>query len=169
MGGISIFMVLGILMSVAILFLVALLIFMVYLIMNYVLESIFLYHISKKLNYQYPILSWLPFYNKYYLGKVGKKELQAKVLLMNYFILVVLLSISSMVSSLPTGVNTLIFIFTLLSSLLNFVLNIWISHHIMKVAIPKIATYLTLLNVFTLGLSRSIILFVIRNNENLIA
>ena len=80
MGGISVFILLSILMSMFIVFVVVALVVFAYMLINYIFESIFLYAVSKANHYKYPIASWIPFYNKCILGKVADKQGLGKLL-----------------------------------------------------------------------------------------
>lgn len=63
--------------------------------------------------------------------------------------------------------NTIIFLLIILLIVLNFIFNLVLSHNIMKKVTLKFADILTILNVLTLGFSRSIILFIMRNRKEL--
>ena len=56
---------------------------------------------------------------------------------------------------------------TIIAVIINVVLNIVLSHHIIKKVTEKLVDVLTILNVLTLGFTRSIILFIIRNHRKL--
>ena len=53
-------------------------------------------------------------------------------------------------------------------SIVVYILNTYLVHIIMKKTIPKLADILTIVNVFTLGISRGIVLFILRNRKELI-
>ena len=80
MGGISVFILLSILMSMFIVFVVVALVVFAYMLINYIFESVFLYAVSKANHYKYPITSWIPFYNKCILGKFADKQGLGKLL-----------------------------------------------------------------------------------------
>ena len=61
----------------------------------------------------------------------------------------------------------MIFFLIIVLLVLSFIFNIVLSHHIMKKVTGKFVDLLTILNVLTLGFSRSIILFIIRNQKKL--
>ena len=167
MGGISVFILLSILMSMFLVFLVVALVVLAYLLINYIFESIFLYAVSKANHYKYPITSWIPFYNKCILGKVADKQGLGKLLCGIDVLVFLLIIISYYATNLPAGVNTMIFFLIIVLLVLSFIFNIVLSHHIMKKVTGKFVDLLTILNVLTLGFSRSIILFIIRNQKKL--
>jgi len=68
-----------------------------------------------------------------------------------------------------TSLNSIISILWLVTFPIVFILNIYLSHRIMKKVMPRWADLLTLANVFTAGISRSIILFLLRNRKELLA
>ena len=167
MGGISVFILLSILMSVFIVFIVVALVIFTYMLINYIFESIFLYAVSKANHYNYPITSWIPFYNKCILGKVANKQGLGKLLCGIDVLVFLLIIISYYVTNLPDGVNTIIFFLIIILLVLSFIFNVVLSHYIMKKVTEKFVDVLTILNVLTLGFSRSIIFFIIRNQKKL--
>lgn len=116
-------------------------------------------------NYKYPITSWIPFYNKVNLGKISQNEKCGWLVfifdLLNISLIVLFLALKDV----PDFLNTIMFSMIMILALINYVLNIYLSHTIIKSVTPKFADLLTLLNVFTLAFSRPIILFIIRNNN----
>ncbi len=167
MGGISVFILLSILMSVFFVFLIIAIIIGIYMLINYIFESIFLHTIAKENHYKYPITSWIPFYNKCILGRIAdKKGLGIALSIIEIFSLILII-ISYRITTLPGVMNTIIFLLIILLLILSFIFNLVLSHSIMKKVTLKFADFLTILNVLTLGFSRSIILFIMRNRKEL--
>lgn len=164
MGGISVFVLLGILTSVFLIFVIATLIIGLYLLINYIFESIFLYKVNKE---KHKIVAWIPFYNKYLLGKIADHKILGIVLSVIDIVNIILFMISYKFHSLPSNINTIIFFLIILLLILSFIFNIVLSHSIMKKITPKFVDVLTILNIFTLGFSRPIILFLMRNSKKL--
>ena len=164
MGGISVFVLLGILTSVFLIFVIATLIIGLYLLINYIFESIFLYKVNKE---KHKIVAWIPFYNKYLLGKIADHKTLGIVLSVIDIVNIILFMISYKFHSLLSNINTIIFFLIILLLILSFIFNIVLSHSIMKKITPKFVDVLTILNIFTLGFSRPIILFLMRNSKKL--
>ena len=68
MGGISVLVVLGLFMSFYAFYLFVIFISVFYLFENYLFECVYLY---KK---EHSLIAWLPYYNKYLIGKQVNKE-----------------------------------------------------------------------------------------------
>lgn len=164
MGGISVFVLLGILTSVFLIFVIVTLIIGLYLLINYIFESIFLYKVNKE---KHKIVAWIPFYNKYLLGKIADHKTLGIVLSVIDIVNIILFMISYKFHSLPSNINNIIFFLIILLLILSFIFNIVLSHSIMKKITPKFVDVLTILNIFTLGFSRPIILFLMRNSKKL--
>ena len=144
-------------MSVFFVFLIIAIIIGIYMLINYIFESIFFH----------PITSWIPFYNKCILGRIAdKKGLGIALSIIDIFSLILII-ISYRITTLPGVMNTIIFLLIILLIVLNFIFNLVLSHNIMKKVTLKFADILTILNVLTLGFSRSIILFIMRNRKEL--
>lgn len=144
-------------------------------IITYIFESIFLYNVSKKENYKYPFISYIPIANKYYLGKVADKKavgivnIVVKVFVILWWMLFLYtdfyMYVLNPVSSSATETHNTVInpIWGLIVLMLtNFILSTYLSHKIMKKVIGKKAVLFTILNIFTLGISRPIVLFSIR-------
>ena len=148
MGGISVLVVLGLFMSFYALYLFLIFISIFYLVENYIFKT----H-SKK--------SWIPYYSKYLLGKEVALEKEGLFLMMIEIMGTILfyLSLNAQLGSL----DTIIFLLFLGCILLSFIMNIYISHQIIKKVYPKYGDWITVFNVLTLGFFRSISLFLVRN------
>lgn len=155
MGGISVLVVLGLFMSFYALYLFLIFISIFYLVENYIFESLFLYNKthSKK--------SWILYYSKYLLGKEVALEKEGLFLMMIEIMGTILfyLSLNVQLGSL----DTIIFLLFLGCVLLSFIMNIYISHQIIKKVYPKYGDWITVFNVLTLGFFRPISLFLVRN------
>ena len=167
MGGLSIFILLSILMSMFFIFFIVVMAITIYILINYIFESIFLHTILKRKNYKYSSFSFIPFYNKCILGKVSEKRKLGISLGIIDAITVILIIISYTIKIFPSTINTIIFFIIILLLILSFIFNLILTHSIIKKVYPKLTDILTIINVFTLGFFRSIILFFIRNNQNL--
>ena len=155
MGGISVLVVLGLFMSFYALYLFLIFISIFYLVENYIFESLFLY------NKTHSNKSWIHYYIKYLLGKEVALEKEGLFLMMIEIMGTILfyLSLNAQLGSL----DTIIFLLFLGCILLSFIMNIYISHQIIKKVYPKYGDWITVFNVLTLGFFRSISLFLVRN------
>lgn len=163
MGGISVFVMLGMFTSVYLIFLIMFLAIIFYILLNYIFESIFLYSVVKRKNYDKKFLCWIPIYNKVIFGDIsGNKKIGIWLALIDALIMILIIGMNFIFKD-----TTLISLITLFLLIAVFCLETFLAHSVFKKAVPKIADILTLLNVFTLGISRPVILFIIRNNKNI--
>lgn len=168
MGGISVLVLLGIGGTILMILLGIILLLIIKLLIEYIFESIFIYNQCKKLKYKYPILSWIPIYNKIRLGKIADKN---NVGIALFVLDIILTSLSIFIYRnlvyLTEDMVVLILQAIFVLILLCFILNMYLSHNIIKKATPKFAVLLNILNIFTFGFLRPIVLFIIRNNEKI--
>lgn len=157
MGGLSILLILGILMSMYVFFLIVLIIFIIYLCVNYIFECLFLHHVSQAKT------SWIPFYKKYLLGKVANKSSQGIMLMIVDIFIFLFIVIGVFATHLPAMVNYFLFWATLILIAISFIFNIYLSHWIMKKTNNHLIDLFTVINVLTLGFSRSLILFLLKH------
>ena len=152
-------------------FIFAVIIFFTFLIINlfnYFMESFALYRLSKNSNCSYPIISWIPVYNRIILGKYAEAEVIGRSsFIIKVIYLIILFIFMYFKSSLSFDTSRIFGYILLILSVIYYVLNIILVHFIMKKTIPKWADLLTVLNVFTFGISKAIILFILRNNKKL--
>ncbi|MEE0741343.1 MAG: hypothetical protein U0M21_03575 [Emergencia sp.] len=168
MGGISVFILLGFLSSMYILFLLIFAGIILYLLINYIFEGTMLYTVAKRENTAQRIQVWIPCWNKTLLGDSAGKLRQGRILAA--IDLLILLGVLSMcfTGSLLEQISGVVLLAVLVMAVVSFILNIYLAHHIYKKVTPKLADILTLVSVFTVGFGRPVILFIIRNHENLI-
>ena len=163
MCGISVFVMLGMFTSVYLIFLIMFLAIIFYILLNYILESIFLYSVVKRKNYDKKFLCWIPIYNKVIFGDIsGNKKIGIWLALIDALIMILIIGMNFIFKD-----TTLISLITLFLLITDFCLETLLAHSVIKKAVSKIADILTLLNVFTLGISRPVILFIIRNNKSI--
>lgn len=163
MGGISVLFLFGIFSALFYFILATIFIVLVYLLLSYIFESIAIGKMCKSLNYKHAYTSWIPFYNKFLLGRIAShKKLGAMLAIINFSVITIFIFLYN--ASSYSGLF-LIFFFVLI--ILSFILNIVISHDIFKKAIGAYADILTIFSVLSLGLLRPIFLFVLRNNKKI--
>lgn len=159
------------LMLVVIFIIVAIACIMV--VIGYILESMFLYKFSKKAGCRHPLTAWIPFYNKCILGQAADRKIHGIFLsvvecmkMLCYVVLVMYINQIYILSG--ASIYYIIAMFPTFLTIAAFVLNIYLVHIVLKRVMPDKTNYFTLLNIFTVGISCPIILFLIRNNDKLI-
>ena len=157
MGGISVLVVLGLFMSFYAFYLFVIFISVFYLFENYLFECVYLY---KK---EHSLIAWLPYYNKYLIGKQVNKEKEGIFLMVIEILGTICFYLSLNVQL--GSFDTIIFILFIVCCLISFSMNIYLLHEIMKQAVLKYADWITIFNVLTLGFFRGISLFLIRNKS----
>ena len=159
MGGISVIFLMGIFSVWAFVFIAIFATIVIFAVINYIFESISISCIGKKMNCSLKFISWIPFYNKFLLGKIGGNKIIGGILgILN--LLIVLFGIYFFVNTTTNYIIVCIFILCLL---LSFILDTILSYKIYSKAVNKYSSLLTVLNVLSLGVLRPIILFIIRN------
>ena len=159
MGGISILILMSILSFMFFAFVAIFLLIIIYSLIAYIFESISIMRMAQNLKYKMPFVAWVPFYNKYILGKLtGNKILGTIVGLLN--IVTVGIGIYCYIQ---IEINPIMFGIFLICVLVGFILDSVISHKIYINVSKKFGDILTILSVITLGTLRPIFLFVIRN------
>lgn len=159
MGGISVL----VLMSILSFIFAIILVLLVYQVMVYFFESISIMCMCKNLKYNAPITAWIPFYNKYLLGKIsGSKSLGIILASLNF------LMVGSLILSYSKNLNSGVFsIIFLICALVGFLFDIIVAHKIYDKAEIKYGDLLTVFSVLTVGILRPIFLFMIRNKVNI--
>ena len=138
-----------------------------YLIISYTFEGISIMCMGKKLKYKNIFTAWIPFYNKYVLGKISGNKVIGMVSCVLSFISI-LLSIRFYIHH---ELEIVLFIILVISLIVTFILDTVISHKIYKARTNKYGDILTIFNILSFGILRPIFLFVLRNkpikvNEN---
>ena len=87
MGGISVLFLMGVVPFVYIMYLIVLVFIILFLVISYTFDSISTMCISKNLNYNYKLRTWIPFYNKYILGKITNNKTLGLILGVLMFII----------------------------------------------------------------------------------
>lgn len=142
------------------LFLIAIFVgIILYLIISYTFEGISIMCMGKKLKYKNIFTAWIPFYNKYMLGKISGNKVIGMVSCVLSFISI-LLSIRFYIHQ---EFEIVLFIILVISLVVTFILDTIISHKIYKARTNKYGDILTIFNILSFGLLRPIFLFVLRN------
>ena len=106
--------------------------------MNYIFESIFLYRVSQIRNYSHGFLAWIPFLNKLRLGQIaGKKNVGILLTILDIICTACFAEMCFGPQSMAdTSLNSIISILWLVTFPIVFILNIYLSHRIMKKVMP---------------------------------
>lgn len=136
--------------------------YIIYIIINYILESIFIYKNNEK-----KVNSFIPIYNKVILGKIIKKEKLGKKIMIIDILLLIVIIYSFIPIRTSKELDDIVNIILIIILVINFILNTILSNEILKKITQKFYKILTALNIITLGITRPIFLFVLKNNKNL--
>ena len=163
MGGISVLILISILSAIFYFFVAIFLILMAYLLFTYVFESIALMQIYKNAHDSRYWQAWIPFYNKYLLGKAAHSNRLGGILALNNCLIILLGFYFYHFQSF----HAVLFVVFLLLLLCGFVLDCFLSHKIFKQVSARYADILTLFSVLSLGVLRVIFLFLIRKSSSI--
>ena len=163
MGGISVMFLMGMFSAMFVFFIMAIAVLIIYFAVSYVFESIATMSMCKNLYCKHSGTAWIPFYNKYLLGKIaGNKALGIIEGVLNLLIA----TVAVLFFGFELEIGIIGFIALLACIIASFVIDIIISDKIFKNLNVKYSDVLTVINVLTCGLSRPIILFIFRNKQN---
>lgn len=166
MGGISVMLLMGMLSAMYMFFIAVIAVLIIYFAVSYVFESIAAMGMCKNLYnlyYKYSGTAWIPFYNKYLLGKIaGNKALGIIEGVLNLSIATV--AVLFFCFELEIGIIGLIALLACIIA--SFVIDVIIADKIFKNLNIRYSDVLTVVNVLTFGLFRPIILFIFRNKQN---
>ncbi len=158
MGGLSVMLLMSIISFIYIAFIAVAAAVIVCTVINYIFESISVMCILKNMRYNYSFAAWIPFYNKYLLGRLaGNKTAGAILGILN------LASASlSVFFYIHKEIEVVLFSILLVCLIIGFILDTFIAYKAYSRA-TKYCDILTVLTVLSCGLLRPVILFVIRN------
>lgn len=163
MGGVSVLILLGFLS--AMFFVLAALFFavVIYLVVGYIFESIAIHKMCKNLNYKHCFTAWIPFYNKYLMGKISKSKVEG--IIVSIFDAVSFILLGFLYGS--SQYNEWVMLTFLILVIISFVLKIVMSHKIFSKALGRYGDIMTIFSVLSLGFLRPIFLFSIRDCKKL--
>lgn len=163
MGGISVMFLMGMFSAMFVFFIMAIAVLIIYFAISYVFESIATMSMCKNLYYKHSGTAWIPFYNKYLLGKIaGNKALGIIEGVLNLLIA----TVAVLFFGFELEIGIIGFIALLACIIASFVIDVIIADKILKNLNVRYSDVLTVINVLTFGLSRPIILFIVRNKQN---
>lgn len=156
------FSVVLLMMSFLFIFMIILFFFVVTsILLTYILESITLMKMSQKLKYKTPKVAFIPFYNKWILGKIANDKILGMILAIDDMIILITWICDIILSQYHTIVAGILYICVFIS----FILNIVLTHKIYKRFQDRNGNLYTLLSVLTFGFLRPIFLFVSSNKK----
>ena len=164
MGGISVMLLMGMLSAMYVFFIAVIAMLIIYFAVSYVFESIAAMGMCKNLYYKHSATAWIPFYNKYLLGKIAGNKVLGIEGVLNLSIATV--AVLFFCFELEIGIIGLIAL--LACVIASFVIDVIIADKIFKNLNIRYSDVLTVVNVLTFGLFRPIILFIFRNKQKTI-
>lgn len=158
MGGFSVVVFMSIL-SFIFLFLIAIFaVIVLYTIISYIFESISIMCMSKNKGNKNSFIAWIPFYNKYVLGKIVDNKVIGGIL----GILTFLSNMLCIYFYIHNELEIVLFVILIIFLIVSFILDLILAHRIYKSS-SKYADVLTIFSILSLGLLRPIFLFALRN------
>lgn len=161
MGGLSVIVLMNILLFLYIFFITIFVAIILYIVISYTFEGISIMCMSKNMGYKNPFTAWIPFYNKYLLGKIVGNKIMGGISGILSF-LSICLGARFFINK---ELEIVLFIILVISLIITFILDTIIAHRIYKSRANKYGDILTVFNILSLGLLRPIFLFIIRNKK----
>ena len=161
MGGISVLVLMSILSFIYLFFIAIFIAGVLYIIISYVFESISIMCMSEKMGYKNNFTAWIPFYNKYILGKIAGNKLIGGISGILTFVSICICTCFHINQEL------VIVLFSILmnSLIVTFILDTIIASKIYKSHTSKYGDILIAFNILSFGLLRPIFLFILRNKS----
>ena len=159
MGFISALFLFGTISFIIMLFMTVFIGIIVYAVISYVFESISATCICKKLQDKAYRAAWVPFYNKYLLGKAAENPIFGAVSGVLNLVTVAL----SIYCYVKTVTNPIVFGLVVLGATVEFACDTAIAHKLYKSTEARYSDVLTIFTILSLGILRPIFLFLVRN------
>ena len=161
MGGFSVVVLMSILSFIYLFFIAIFVAVVLYIIMSYTFQGISIMCMSKNMGYKNAFTAWIPFYNKYLLGKIVGNKIMGGISGILSFLSICL----GARFFINIELEIVLFIILVISLIITFILDTIIAHRIYKSRANKYGDILTVFNILSLGLLRPIFLFIIRNKK----
>ena len=161
MGGFSVVVLMGILSFMFLFFIAIFIAAILYTIISYIFQGISIMCMSKNIGYKNTFTSWIPFYNKYLLGKIAGNKI---IGLISGFLSLLIICLGTYFY-IHKELEIVPFIILVVSLIITFILDTIVAHKIYKSYAYKYGDILTIFNILSLGLLRPIFLFVIKNKK----
>ena len=123
---------------------------------TYLLESIFIMRVNRRMREDRPALAWIPLYGQYLLGKIANARILGIILAVDHALLL------TACACIYIAGDAIMFLFGVMGVLtvLGYVLKIIIAHRVFRIADPANAALLTIANLLTFGLLRLVLFLV---------
>ena len=161
MGGFSVIVLMSILSFIYLFFIAIFVAVVLYIIMSYTFQGISIMGMCKNMGYKNTFTAWIPFYNKYLLGKIAGNKIMGGISCILSFITICL----GTRFYINKELEIVLFIILIINLIITFILDTMIAHRIYKSRTNKYGDILTVFNILSLGLLRPIFLFIIRNKK----
>lgn len=161
MGSLSVIVLMSMLSFIFLFFITIFIVAILYTIISYTFQGISIMCMCKNMKYKNAFTAWIPFYNKYLLGKIANNKIMGVLsgfLSLISICLVTYFYIHKELEIVP-------FIILIVILIITFILDTIIAHRIYKSRANKYGDILTVFNILSLGLLRPIFLFIIRNKK----
>ena len=160
MGGFSVVVLMSILSFIYLFFIAIFVAVVLYIIMSYTFQGISIMCMSKNMGYKNAFTAWIPFYNKYLLGKIVGNKIMGGISGILSF-LSICLGARFFINK---ELEIVLFIILVISLIITFILDTIIAHRIYK-SRAQIQRYINCINILSLGLLRPIFIFITRNKN----
>ena len=161
MGGFSVVVLMSMISFIYLFFIAIFVAVVLYIIMSYTFQGISIMCMSKNMGYKNAFTAWIPFYNKYLLGKIAGNKIMGVISGVLSFISIFL----GICFYINKELKIVLFIILTISLIITFILDTMITHRIYKSRAKKYGDILTVFNILSLGLLRPIFLFIVRNKK----
>ena len=133
----------------------------VYSLISYVFQGISIMCMGKNRGYKTAFTAWIPFYNKYVLGKIAGNPIIGGIAGMLSFVSIC----SGVLFICKEWAGIVVFAVFVISLMTTFILDAVIAHNIYKSRSEQHGELLTAFHILSLGLLRPIFLFARRNKK----
>ena len=161
MGGFSVVVLMSMISFIYLFFIAIFVAVVLYIIISYTFQGISIMCMSKNMGYKNTFTAWIPFYNKYLLGKIAGNKIMGVISGVLSFISIFL----GICFYINKELKIVLFIILTISLIITFILDTMITHRIYKSRAKKYGDILTVFNILSLGLLRPIFLFIVRNKK----
>ena len=161
MGGFSVVVLMSMISFIYLFFIAIFVAVVLYIIISYTFQGISIMCMSKNMGYKNTFTAWIPFYNKYLLGKIAGNKIMGVISGVLSFISIFL----GICFYINKELKIVLFIILTISLIITFILDTMITHRIYKSHAKKYGDILTVFNILSLGLLRPIFLFIVRNKK----
>ena len=161
MGGFSVVVLMSMISFIYLFFIAIFVAVVLYIIISYTFQGISIMCMSKNMEYKNTFTAWIPFYNKYLLGKIAGNKIMGVISGVLSFISIFL----GICFYINKELKIVLFIILTISLIITFILDTMITHRIYKSRAKNYGDILTVFNILSLGLLRPIFLFIVRNKK----